>query len=87
MPKVRVLGPHDNEDRAPTLMFLVDGNEPEETAKKIAAAKVAVWDGHNYAVEAMNPLGLGEQGAVRAGVCIYIDDEDVDRLLDVVSII
>ena len=87
MPKVRVLGPHDNKDRAPTLMFLVDGNEPEETAKKIAAAKVAVWDGHNYAVEAMNPLGLGEQGAVRAGVCIYIDDEDVDRLLDVVSII
>ena len=30
MSKVRVLGPHDNKDRAPTLMFLVEGNEPDE---------------------------------------------------------
>ena len=87
MPKVRVLGPHDNKDRAPTLMFLVDGKEPEEIAQKVAEAKVAVWDGHNYAVEAMNPLGLDEKGAVRAGVCIYIDDKDVDRLLEAVSLI
>jgi cysteine desulfurase family protein (TIGR01976 family) len=87
MPKVRVLGPHDNKDRAPTLMFLVDGKEPEEIAQKVAEAKVAVWSGHNYAVEAMNPLGLGEKGAVRAGVCIYINDKDVDRLLEVVSLI
>ena len=87
MSKVRVLGPHDNKDRAPTLMFLVEGNEPDEIAKKIAEAKVAVWNGHNYAVEAMEPLGLGEQGAVRAGVCVYIDDEDVDRLLEAVSLI
>ena len=84
IPKVRVLGPQDNTDRAPTLMFLIDGKEPEEIAKEIALAKIAVWDGHNYAVEAMNPLGLGEKGAVRAGVCIYIDDKDVDRLLEVV---
>jgi len=87
MPKVRVLGPHDNKDRAPTLMFLVDGKEPEEIAQKVAEAKVAVWDGHNYAVEAMNPLGLDEKGAVRAGVCIYIGDKDVDRLLEAVSLI
>ena len=38
-------------------------------------------------MEAMEPLGLGEQGAVRAGVCVYIDDEDVDRLLEAVSLI
>ena len=87
IPKVRVLGPQDNTDRAPTVMFLIDGKEPEEIAKEIALAKIAVWDGHNYAVEAMNPLDLGEKGAVRAGVCIYIDDKDVDRLLEVVSLI
>ena len=87
IPKVRVLGPQDNKDRAPTLMFLVEGKEPEEIAQEIAKAEVAVWDGHNYAVEAMSPLGLGEKGAVRAGVCIYIGDRDVDRLLEVVSLI
>ena len=87
LPKVRVLGPHDNIDRAPTLMFLVDGKEPEEIAQEIAKSKIAVWDGHNYAVEAMKPLGLDEKGAVRAGVCIYIGDEDVDQLLEAVSLI
>ena len=87
IPKVRVLGPQDNKDRAPTLMFLVEGKEPEEIAQEIAKAEVAVWDGHNYAVEAMSPLGLGEKGAVRAGVCIYIGDRDVDRLLEAVSLI
>ena len=87
IPKVRVLGPQDNKDRAPTLMFLVEGKEPEEIAQEIAKAEVAVWDGHNYAVEAMSPLGLGEKGAVRAGVCIYIGDRDIDRLLEAVSLI
>ena len=68
-------------------MFLVEGKEPEEIAQEIAKAEVAVWDGHNYAVEAMSPLGLGEKGAVRAGVCIYIGDRDIDRLLEAVSLI
>ena len=87
IPKVRVLGPQDNKDRAPTLMFLVEGKEPEEIAQEIAKAEVAVWDGHNYAVEAMSPLGLGEKGAVRAGGCIYIGDRGIDRLLEAVSLI
>jgi selenocysteine lyase/cysteine desulfurase len=47
---------------------------------------VAVWDGHNYAVEAMAPMGLdAEAGAVRAGVVAYVDDADVDRLLEAVA--
>jgi cysteine desulfurase family protein (TIGR01976 family) len=81
IPGVRVIGPEDEADRAPTLLFLVDGYTPEEVSARLAESRVAVWDGHNYAVEAMNPLGLGEAGAVRAGVCVYISDEDVDRLL------
>ena len=48
----------------------------------LADAQVAVWDGHNYAVEAMIPLGLdAEDGAVRAGISVYTTDHDVDRLL------
>ncbi|MEE2767774.1 MAG: cysteine desulfurase-like protein [Actinomycetota bacterium] len=81
IPGVRVIGPQDEADRAPTLLFLVDGHTPEEVSAQLAESRIAVWDGHNYAVEAMNPLGLGEAGAVRAGVCVYISDEDVDRLL------
>ena len=82
---VRVVGPPDTADRAPTLLFLVDGHSPEAVAARLAESRVAVWHGHNYAVEAMGPLGLDEAGGVRAGVCVYIGDDDVDRLLAAVA--
>lgn len=83
---VRVVGPADLVDRAPTTMFLVDGFTPLQVARRLADERVAVWDGHNYAVEAMAPFGLdAEAGAVRAGVCAYIGDDDVDRLLAAVD--
>ena len=89
MPKVRVAGvtgPDDVTDRAPTLMFLVEGLSPEDVAKHLAESQVAVWNGHNYALDAMEPLGLDQdQGAVRAGITAYITDDDVDRLLEAVS--
>ena len=50
--------------------------------RHLATQNIAVWDGHNYAVDAMVPLGLdAEAGAVRAGISIYTTDDDVDRLL------
>ena len=82
---VRVLGPRDMVDRVPTLAFNVDGHRPAAVAQALAAERIAVWDGHYYAVELMDALGLGERGAVRAGVVAYIDDDDVDRLLDAVG--
>ncbi len=83
---VRVVGPQDAADRAPTTMFLVEGLRPSEVASRLAAEGIAVWDGHNYAVEAMAPLGMDpEEGGVRAGVCVYMDDGDVDRLLEAVA--
>ena len=83
---VRVVGPADLANRAPTTMFLVEGHSPLQVASKLAEAKVAVWDGHNYAIEAMGPLGLdAEDGAVRVGVCVYIGLGDVERLLEAVS--
>ncbi|HIG25416.1 MAG TPA: cysteine desulfurase-like protein [Acidimicrobiia bacterium] len=89
LPGVRVLGstgPDDLAERAPTLMLMVEGQAPLSVAEHLARAQVAVWDGHNYAVGAMEPLGLHhEEGAVRAGVTAYITDQDVDRLLSAVA--
>ena len=82
---VKLFGPQDIENRAPTLMFLVEGMSANRVASKLAEYQIAVWDGHNYAVEAMRPLGLDQEGAVRAGVCVYISDDDVDRLLAAVA--
>ena len=82
MPNVRVIGPHDTTDRAPTRAFLVDGHTPNEVARALAAREIAVWDGNYYALEVMNSYGLDvETGAVRAGLAAYTDDSDVDRLL------
>jgi selenocysteine lyase/cysteine desulfurase len=36
---------------------------------------------HFYAIEAVRWFGLGDAGAVRAGIAPYTDDEDVDRLV------
>jgi cysteine desulfurase family protein (TIGR01976 family) len=86
MPNVRVLGPHDTADRAPTLAFLVDGHTPNAVARALAAREIAVWDGNYYAVEVMASYGLDlERGAVRAGIAAYTDDSDVDRLLGAVA--
>jgi len=52
----------------------------------LANDKVAVWDGHSYAVEVVSQLGLADSGGViRAGVARYIGAEDVQRLLRTVE--
>src|SRR6266508_1663995 len=52
-------------------------------AEHLAARKVNVWNGHNYAWELTGALGIRDAGsAVRAGLVHYNDRSDVDRLLD-----
>jgi selenocysteine lyase/cysteine desulfurase len=72
-------------DRVPTLMFSVTGRRPKEVARSLAGEQVAVWHGNYYALELSTLLGLEPDGAVRAGVVHYNDDEDVDRLLSAVE--
>ncbi|MEZ5248119.1 MAG: aminotransferase class V-fold PLP-dependent enzyme [Ilumatobacteraceae bacterium] len=70
----------------PTAAFRVEGVGPADVAKALAAERIAVWDGHNYALEVVDTLGLGDQGGVvRAGLARYLDLDDVQRLLGVVE--
>ena len=83
---VRVWGPPTLEGRVPTAAFTIDGVPPADASLSLASRGVAVWDGHNYAIEVVDQLGLSESGGViRAGVVRYIERADVDRLLDCVS--
>lgn len=68
--------------RAPTAFFSVAGLAPRAVAERLAARRVNVWDGDNYAYELCTALGLEPGGAVRAGLVHYNDDSDVDRLLE-----
>ena len=73
------------EGRVPTFAFRVDGVAPRETAERLGARGIAVWDGDYYAVEAMTRLGLQPEGAVRAGFVHYNTLEEVDRLLEALA--
>lgn len=85
-PGVTVFGVQGLEGRTPTAAFTVAGHTPDAVARALAAEKIAVWDGHNYAIEVVGQLGLAESGGVvRAGISRYIDESDVQRLLDVVT--
>jgi cysteine desulfurase family protein (TIGR01976 family) len=72
--------------RTATAFFTVAGLTPRAVAERLAARKVNVWDGHNYAWELTGALGLRDAGsAVRAGLVHYNDRGDVDRLLEAVA--
>jgi cysteine desulfurase family protein (TIGR01976 family) len=69
------------EGRVPTFAFNVDGQSPRAVAERLAEREIAVWDGDYYAVEIMQRLGLGADGAVRAGFVHYNTAAEVDRLV------
>ena len=86
MPGVRVHGPAGSDDRTPTVAFTVDGMRPDAVATALAGERIATWAGHSYAVEVVGRLGLADSGGVvRAGVSLYVDDDDVQRLLAAVA--
>ena len=72
--------------RAPTAFFTVAGYAPHHVADRLAARKVNVWHGDNYAWELTGAFGLREAGGgVRAGLVHYTDEAEVDRLLSAVA--
>jgi cysteine desulfurase family protein (TIGR01976 family) len=74
--------------RAPTVSITIEGVTPLEIAKRLGAAGLQVWEGHFYAVRAIEVLGLAERGGVvRTGICMYNLREEVDRLLEAIAAI
>ena len=86
IPGVRVWGPAGMSGRTPTAAFTIARISPGDAALALAADKIAVWDGHNYALNVVEQLGLAATGGViRAGVSRYIEHDDVQRLLKTVE--
>lgn len=67
--------------RTPTALFSVEGTEPAAVHRALAERGVNAPASHFYAIEAVRWMGLGDAGAVRAGLSVYTDDAEVDRLL------
>jgi selenocysteine lyase/cysteine desulfurase len=67
--------------RTPTALFSVAGRSSDAVYRALAEFGVNAPSGSFYALECSRWLGLGDEGAVRAGIAPYTDESDVDRLL------
>lgn len=68
--------------RTPTVLFSVAEHAPADVHEHLARCGVNAPAGSFYALECTRRLGLGDSGAVRAGIAPYTNSADVDRLLD-----
>ena len=69
-------------ERTPTFALRIGDQHPVETAKILGHRGIFTWDGHYYAVELFDRLGLNDTGgALRIGFCHYSTREEVDRVL------
>ncbi len=80
---IDIYGPPLKEtQRAPTLAFTVENNSPAQICKLLAEKSICAWDGHFYALRAVEVLGLLAQGGVtRMGICAYNTSEEIDYVI------
>jgi len=68
--------------RTPTVSFTVEGKTPTQVCEQLASQNICAWDGHFYAIHAIEVLGLLENGGVtRMGISVYNTPEEVDFVL------
>lgn len=65
----------------PTVLFTLDGLEPRTVYERLAERGVNAPAGTFYALECSRALGLGDTGAVRAGIAPYTTESEVDKLV------
>jgi cysteine desulfurase family protein (TIGR01976 family) len=72
--------------RTPTLSFTLEGKTPLQVCEQLATKNIFAWDGHFYAIHAIEVLGLLERGGVtRMGISMYNTVEEVEFVLEEVK--
>jgi cysteine desulfurase family protein (TIGR01976 family) len=81
----KVIGQNfDSPHRAPTVSFTFPGKTPTEVCRHLAKQNIFAWDGHFYALRAIEAMGLLEKGGVtRIGMAAYNTSEEVDKTVEV----
>jgi cysteine desulfurase family protein (TIGR01976 family) len=86
IPAVRLVGIADPErvdERTPTFAVRVGRQHPLDTSAALGERGIFTWEGHYYAIEVFDRLGLLESGgAVRIGFCHYHTADEVDGVLE-----
>lgn len=69
--------------RAPTVSWLVEGQDPYRAAKILGEHNVFSWAGNHYAVEPLERLGL--EATQRIGLVHYNTEDEIDRFLELLD--
>lgn len=78
--------PYGKAPRAPTISFTVNTMSANQVCDALAKKGIFAWDGHFYAIRAVEILGLRAKGGLtRVGVLLYNTSDEVERLLEGVS--
>ena len=89
IPAARLYGIGDTArigERTPTFALRLGDQDPAKTAAALGERGIFVWDGHYYAMEVFERLGILESGgAVRVGFCHYHTLGEVDRVLETLA--
>ena len=83
---IEVIGTDFSKRRAPTVSFIHKNKSPNEICKILASENICAWDGHFYALKAIQDLDLEKIGGVtRLGVSLYNTEEEIDRTIEIIS--
>ena len=83
---IEVIGTDFSKRRAPTVSFVHKNKSPNEICKILASYNICAWDGHFYALKAIQDLDLEKIGGVtRLGVSLYNTEEEIDRTIAIIS--
>ncbi len=87
--QVNIVGPAFGKGlRAPTISLTFEGLRPEQLCKKLADRNIYVWDGHFYAIRAIECMGLFEKGGVsRFGISAYTTEKEIERVIETMNLI
>jgi len=84
VPGLTLYGPSDprkSDERVATFSFRLDGLHPRTVAEKLGERDIYVWNGHYYAINITERLGLEESGGmVRVGATHYNTIEEIRKL-------
>lgn len=72
--------------RTPTVSFTMEGKTPLQVCEQLALKNIFAWDGHFYAIHAMEVLGLLEKGGVtRMGISMYNTKDEIEFVIGEVA--
>ena len=85
---IRIWGITDRgqlDERLPTISITHDRVSTTELARQLGQRGLFVWNGHYYAIQMTEALGLEPEGMIRLGLVHYNTPEEVDRLLEALA--